>query len=140
MVSVISLLCVFTIVTRRRACTLLYAQGQATTRPYRRFNWHMFFLGVAFALLEVKSLTTFSLLFGSTWVVNSLVFFAILSSVLLAVLLNSRYHIRRVEIFYALLFATLAANLVVTPETLLFDNPLLRYLTASVLAFAPVFL
>ena len=55
----------------------------------------MFFLGVAFALLEVKALTTFALLFGSTWNVNSLVFFAILSSVLIAVLLNARFKIRR---------------------------------------------
>ncbi|HEX6484763.1 MAG TPA: hypothetical protein VF043_38460, partial [Ktedonobacteraceae bacterium] len=47
----------------------------APRRTLRRFDWHMFFLGVAFMLLEVKSLTTFSLLFGSTWLVNSLVFF-----------------------------------------------------------------
>jgi len=105
-----------------------------------RFNWHMFFLGVAFALLEVKSLTTFALLFGSTWLVNSLVFFAILSSVLLAVLLNSRFRIRRIWVFYLLLFGTLALNLALPPETLLFDNALLRYVVASALAFAPVFL
>ncbi|MBA2242353.1 MAG: spermidine synthase, partial [Chthoniobacterales bacterium] len=73
----------------------------------RRFDWHMFFLGVAFALLEVKALITFALLFGSTWNVNSLVFFAILASVLIAVLVNARCKIRRVWIFYVLLFATL---------------------------------
>ena len=112
----------------------------APRRTLGRFNWHMFFLGVAFALLEVKSLTTFALLFGSTWLVNSLVFFAILSSVLLAVLLNSRFRIRRIWIFYLLLFGTLALNLALPPEKLLFDNALLRYVVASALAFAPVFL
>ena len=48
----------------------------------------MFFLGAAFMLLETRSLVTFALLFGSTWLVNSLVFFAILCSVMLAVFLS----------------------------------------------------
>ena len=106
----------------------------------RRFDWHMFFLGVAFALLEVKALTTFALLFGSTWNVNSLVFFAILASVLIAVLVNARFTFRRIWIFYLLLFGVLALNLAVRPETLLFQNAIARYVVASCLIFAPVFL
>lgn len=106
----------------------------------RRFDWHMFFLGAAFALLEVKALITFALLFGSTWIVNSLVFFAILASVLLAVRVNAWFRVKRIWIFYVLLFAMLATNLIVRPETLLFSNVLARYLVASILAFAPVFL
>ena len=106
----------------------------------RRFDWHMFFLGVAFALLEVKALITFALLFGSTWIVNSLVFFAILTSVLLAVLVNARFPIRRVWIFYLMLFGMLALNLGVRPEALLFENAAVRYIVASLLIFAPVFL
>jgi SAM-dependent methyltransferase len=106
----------------------------------QRFDWHMFFLGVAFALLEVKALTTFALLFGSTWNVNSLVFFAILTSVLIAVLVNARFTFRRIWIFYLLLFGMLALNLAVRPETLLFQNAIARYVIASCLIFAPVFL
>jgi hypothetical protein len=106
----------------------------------RRFDWHMFFLGVAFALLEVKALTTFSLLFGSTWNVNSLVFFAILTSVLIAVLVNARVKFRRIWIFYLLLFGMLVLNLAVRPETLLLQNAIARYVIASCLIFAPVFL
>lgn len=116
--------------------TLLFAPRQTL----RRFDWHMFFLGVAFMLLEVKSLTTFSLLFGSTWFVNSLVFFAILSSVLLAILVNTRFRVRHIGIWYALLFAILVLNMVLPPEALLLGNPVLRYLAASILSFAPVFL
>jgi hypothetical protein len=112
----------------------------APGRTLRRFNWHMFFLGVAFALLEVRALTTFALLFGSTWMVNSLVFFAILAGVLLAVLVNARFKIRNIGIFYALLFGILVLNLFVRPDSVLFDDPTLRYLAASFLAFAPVFL
>ena len=106
----------------------------------RRFDWHMFFLGVAFALLEVKALTTFALLFGSTWNVNSLVFFAILTSVLIAVLVNARFTFRRIWIFYLLLFGMLVLNLVVRPEVLLLQNAIARYAIASGLIFAPVFL
>jgi hypothetical protein len=106
----------------------------------RRFDWHMFFLGAAFALLEVKALITFALLFGSTWIVNSLVFFAILASVLVAVRVNVRFRVRRIWIFYLLLFGMLGLNLVVRPETLLFANAFARYLVASLLTFAPVFL
>lgn len=124
-VTLISLVGVFAIAPRR---TLL------------RFDWHMFFLGVAFALLEVKALTTFALLFGSTWMVNSLVFFAILSGVLLAVLVNARFKVRNIWIFYAMLFGMLVLNLLVRPDSVLFQDPTLRYLVASFLAFAPVFL
>jgi Spermine/spermidine synthase domain len=112
----------------------------APRRVLRRFNWHMFFLGVAFMVLEVKSLTTFSLLFGSTWLVNSLVFFAILCSVLLAVLVNRRFKIRRIRVFYLLLFGILLLNLLLPPEALLLNNTVLRYLMASAMAFTPVFL
>lgn len=137
-----------------RSFPLLYIEGLAVVagvalvgtlalaprKTLRRFNWHMFFLGVAFMLLEVKSLTTFALLFGSTWMVNSLVFFAILSSVLLAVLVNSRFKIRRIMPFYLLLFGVLVLNILLPPEALLLNNPILRYTLASVLAFTPVFL
>lgn len=43
-----------------------------------------FFLGSGFLLLETKSVTTFSLLFGSTWIVNAVVFSSILAIALLA--------------------------------------------------------
>ena len=112
----------------------------APNKVLSRFDWHMFFLGAAFALLEVKALITFALLFGSTWSVNSLVFFAILLSVLVAVRVNLRFRVRRIWIFYLFLFGVLALNLIVRPETLLFANAFARYAVASGLAFAPVFL
>jgi Spermine/spermidine synthase domain len=112
----------------------------APRKTLRRFDWHMFFLGMAFMLLEVKSLTTFSLLFGSTWLVNSLVFFAILSGVLLAIVVNKRFKFKRISVFYLLLFGVLLLNILLPPDALLLSNPILRYMLASVLAFTPVFL
>ncbi len=112
----------------------------APRKTLRRFDWHMFALGMAFMLLEVKSLTTFSLLFGSTWLVNSLVFFAILSSVLLAILVNRYFSFKRIWVFYLLLFGMLLLNILLPPEALLLSNAILRYVLASLLAFTPVFL
>jgi len=49
-----------------------------------KINPLFFLLGCGFLLLETKSVTTFSLLFGSTWIVNAVVFLAILAIALLA--------------------------------------------------------
>jgi hypothetical protein len=106
----------------------------------RRFSPHFFVLGAAFMLLETRSLVSFSLLFGSTWLVNALAFFAILGSVLLAILVNARLHIRRQGVLYALLFVALAVAFLVPPESLLLDPPWLRYALAAGLAFTPVFI
>src|SRR5688572_9017530 len=47
-------------------------------------NVQFFFLGAGFMLVETKAVVTMALLFGSTWVVNSVVFFAVLTMILLA--------------------------------------------------------
>src|SRR5207247_6440501 len=70
--------------------------------PLRKFSPHFFVLGTAFMLLETRSLVAFGLLFGNTWVVNSLVFFAILSSVLGAIALSSRLRLERSPLYLAL--------------------------------------
>lgn len=104
----------------------------------RGFSPHFFVLGVAFLLLETRSLVTFSLLFGTTWSVNALVFFAILVSVLVAIGISARFPIRRPAPLYAGLFGTLALAWLLPPEQLLLDPPALRYAVAAVLAFAPI--
>jgi hypothetical protein len=50
----------------------------------------LFLLGAAFLLLETKSVTGFALLFGTTWVVNALVFAVVLLAVLAAVEVTKR--------------------------------------------------
>jgi len=114
--------------------------ARATKTSLSGFSPHFFVLGSAFMLLETRSLVSFSLLFGTTWLVNALAFFAILASVLLAILVNSRLKVRRSRPLYVLLFAALAVAFALPPEQLLFDPPWLRYLAAAIVAFAPVFL
>jgi len=121
---------------------LLAVGGSAkvTKTPLRGFSPHFFVLGSAFMLLETKSLVSFSLLFGTTWLVNALAFFAILGTVLLAILVNSRLKVQHSRPLYVLLFAALAVAFVLPPEQLLVDPPWLRYVLAGAVAFAPVFL
>ena len=105
----------------------------------RGFSPHFFVLGVAFLLLETRSIVTFSLLFGSTWLVNALVFFAVLASVLLAILVASRFPMRRPRTLYAALLVSILIAFVMPPSALLLEPIWLRYVLAGVFAFAPVF-
>ena len=120
----------------------VFLVARAATRSgtsIRRFSPHFFVLGAAFLLLETRSLAVFSLLFGTTWLVNSLVFFAILASVLLAILINQRFRFRSPWLLYAGLFGSIALTLMLPPSTLLIEPVWLRYALAAALAFAPVF-
>ncbi|MEW6610472.1 MAG: hypothetical protein AB1352_02500 [Patescibacteria group bacterium] len=69
-----------------------------------------FSLGAAFLLLETKSVTTLSLLFGSTWLVNLFVFGGILMMILFATLAVSRITIYRIGRMYLLLGLSLLLN------------------------------
>jgi hypothetical protein len=98
------------------------------------------FMGAAFLLLETKNVVQFALLFGTTWFVNSLVFAGVLLAVWLAVETASRVRLPRPPVLYGALIAALALAWVV-PQASLLSLPLAgRFLAASALAFAPVFL
>jgi SAM-dependent methyltransferase len=113
--------------------------SRLTRIPVRRgFSPHFFVLGIAFLLLETRSLVTFSLLFGTTWSVNVLVFFAILLSVLVAIGVSARFPLRRPLPLYAGLFGSLGLAYLLPPEQLLVDPPALRYALAAGLGFAPI--
>jgi hypothetical protein len=121
------------------AVLLVVRAARRSGTSVRQFSPHFFVLGVAFLLLETKSIATFSLLFGTTWVVNSLVFFAVLASVLAAILVNQRVRFRNPVLLYAGLFGSLALAIALPPAQLLLDPPWLRYVVAAALAFAPIF-
>ncbi len=121
------------------AVVAVAAASRVTKMPLRRgFSPHFFVLGAAFLLLETRSLVTFSLLFGTTWSINALVFFGILVSVLAAIGISARFPVRRPAPLYVGLFGTLALAWLLPPEQLLIDPPALRYALASAVAFAPI--
>jgi len=61
--------------------SVIFAAGQ---RSLKNTDWTLFLLGASFLLLETKSVTEMSLLFGSTWQVNVLVFASILALIFVA--------------------------------------------------------
>jgi hypothetical protein len=94
---------------------------------------------MAFMLLETRSLVTFALLFGSTWLVNSLVFFAVLCSVLVAIAVSARLRVRPTATLYAVLFGSLLLAYLLPADALLdIPNVFIRYGLATVVAFLPV--
>ena len=47
-------------------------------------NWHFFFLGAAFLLLEVQNISKASVVLGNTWIVNAVIISGVLTMILLA--------------------------------------------------------
>ncbi|MGN9780547.1 spermidine synthase [Nonomuraea sp. ZG12] len=109
--------------------------------PYRRMRPYadLFLLGVAFLLLETKSVTGFALLFGTTWVVNAIVFAGVLVAVLAAVEVTRRWRTPPLRVMYGVLFAGLVLAWLV-PNAWLLSLPLpLRAVVAVTVAFLPIF-
>jgi hypothetical protein len=104
-----------------------------------RLNWEMFFLGAGFMLLETKGVVHMALLFGSTWVVNSVVFAAILVMILLANLYVLRAKPQRLILYYALLVAALLVNALVPMGAFLSFEPAARTVLSCLVVFIPVF-
>ena len=106
----------------------------------RSLNLHFFFLGVAFLLIETLSVTRFAMLFGSTWVVNTIVFSSIL---VVAVVANVWMQRLTVTIsshgLYALLAAAVLLNYVFPIHALLQVRLAGRLGAAMALMGAPIF-
>src|SRR6185503_6019545 len=91
-------------------------------RSEEPFLWHFFFLGAAFMLLEVQIISKTALLFGTTWLVNSIVITALLLFILLANLVVRKLPSFPRPLAYAGLLATLALAYLVPAESLFFDS------------------
>jgi len=75
-------------------------------RGLRGINWHFFFLGAGFLLIEVQNVSKLALLFGSTWLVNSVIISAIFVMILLANYFVSTVRISSHAPYYAGLAST----------------------------------
>jgi SAM-dependent methyltransferase len=104
-----------------------------------RPNWRMFFMGAGFMLVETKSVVHLALLFGSTWMVNSVVVFAILVMILCSNLFVLAVRPHRMWPYYALLALALAAGIVV-PMSMFLNLPEgQRVLASCTVVFLPIF-
>jgi SAM-dependent methyltransferase len=102
-------------------------------------NGRMFFLGAAFLLLETKAVVHLALVFGSTWVVNALVFTAILVMLLGANLYVLRQQRLPLTWPYVALFMTLGLNAMLPLNIFLAGNVLWKYLAPCLLVMLPIF-
>lgn len=119
------------IAVRRVFGATIFARG--------RFDVQMFLLGAAFMLLETRAVTQLSLLFGSTWVVNTSVFAGVLLMVLAANAAAGRLTAYRRPLWYSLLAVSLLL-LWALPVQPLFALPLwARALAAGPLVAIPIF-
>ncbi|HEY3544491.1 MAG TPA: spermidine synthase [Propionicimonas sp.] len=100
----------------------------------------LFFMGSAFMLLETKNIATFALLFGTTWLVNALVFAGVLLIVLAAVETTRRFRTPPLPVVFGGIAASLALCFFVEPAWLLTLPFVPRLIAAVVLAFIPIYL
>lgn len=105
----------------------------------------LFLLGAAFMLLETRAVTMFALLFGTTWLVNAIVFGGVLVVVLCAVEFTAwlkrsgRKDTFPLPVAYGVLLASLAVAWLVPLQSLLALPLALRVVAAVAITFLPVF-
>ena len=98
----------------------------------------MFFLGAGFMLVETKAVVHMALLFGGTWIVNSVVIFAVLVMIVLANWFVAAAKPSRLAPYYAGLLISLTISALVPMESFLGMNRAGQIVAASVLAFTPI--
>lgn len=108
-------------------------------RRDHRPDWPVFLLGAGFLLLETKSVTEMSLLFGSTWLVNVLVFSSILLMVLFANLVVIRQWVSDRNIQFGLLLGALVICYLTPVESLLGLPLVWQWVVGSFLVALPIF-
>jgi hypothetical protein len=106
----------------------------------RKIRLPYFFLGAAFFLLETSNVVSLSLLYGSTWYVNILVFSGILVLILLG---NITAHLLpkiHLDFIFVLLFITVVIAYMIPISSLLaIEASIIRDMSAVIIFLGPVY-
>lgn len=102
-------------------------------------EWHFFFLGAGFLLLEVQAITKGALLFGSTWIVNIIIISQVLVWILLSNYFSTKFPLKRIGSVMMFLFLDLAAFYFVPLKVFFLLNFGLRLILGSLFLTLPVF-
>lgn len=105
----------------------------------RRIQWHFFFLGAGFMLLEVQAVSKMALLFGATWIVNSFVVGGIMILIVCANLLVEKFRTFPLPWAYVGIGVTMALSYVIPLRFLFVDAAWLKTVLAALLLLSPVF-
>lgn len=107
--------------------------------PVTGLHANFLFLGLGFTLMESSAVVRLALLFGSTWIVNAVVFSSVLLTIFLANLAVQRGLAPPLRPVWVALIACVLANFAFPVASLLTLGAPARVLGASVLIGLPVF-
>jgi spermidine synthase len=119
------------------AC-LFIGVGARRTLLSGKWDTPLFFMGAGFLLVETKSVTEMSLLFGSTWTVNLMVFAAILVMVLIANLIVQRRAPGRTGPLFIGLLAALTIAYAIPASALLPLGTIAQWAAGGVMVALPI--
>ena len=118
--------------------SLIFLKKQ-TQMSYKKFSFTSFFLGVGFMLMETKGITELAKIYGSTWVVVSIVITTILFMAYLAnLLIIKKAKISVNTIYFFLIFALLISYFATFIDFYNYPTLLLKFVVPVILTF-PVF-
>jgi hypothetical protein len=130
MIAVIAAIGIFGVVRHRPA--------EAGPHTKIRFDRPMFFFGLAFLLLETKSVTEMNLVWGSTWLTSAVVFSCILIVIMLATLLM-RWRPLPWSVGYGGLLIALILNYLTPVHSILSTSTITKLLMSLLFVGAPIF-
>ena len=102
-------------------------------------NAAMLLLGAGFMLLETKAVVHMALIFGSTWIVNTVVFSAVLVMILGANFWVLRRKPASLRPYYVVLLVTLVLNVAVPLDSFLGLPVAVQGIAGGILVFSPIF-
>ena len=105
----------------------------------RSLRFEFFFLGAAFLLLEAQIISKMALLFGTTWVVNSIVIAVLLALIMAANAVAAKFPGIPVAVAYAGILVTALIGYALPAEALFFRSFALRATLATLILTMPVF-
>jgi spermidine synthase len=109
------------------------------SRAEGRIDLHFLLLGAGFMLLEAQTVSRMALLFGTTWVVNSIVVSGLLCLIVAANLIYDTFPKIPVAWAYGGLFLSLAVSFATPLEKLFFDSFAVRAVVSTFVLCLPVF-
>ena len=102
-------------------------------------RWHFFFLGAGFLLLEVQIVSKMALLFGTTWVINSIVIAGLLSLIVAANILVEKWPNIPIRLAYMGILVAVGVSYAIPLERYFFESIWMKAVAATLVLCLPVF-
>ena len=111
----------------------------STAGGVRNLRWHFFFLGAGFLLLEAQVISKMALLFGTTWVVNSIVISTLLLLIVCANCVVQFWERIPFWLAYLGIFISFAVTWFIPLDKFFFHSIALKATVAALVLCSPVF-